>query len=109
VAAELLGLRPEVVMCHTPDTLRALQDETHTIPIVFVQISDPANVGLIKSLSNPGGNATGFVLYESSIASKWLELLKEATPNVMRVLVVTVHWLISFGSLRKWGCHLASK
>jgi putative ABC transport system substrate-binding protein len=88
-AAELLGLMPEVLMCHTTTALQALEDETRSVPIVFVQLPDPATTGLIKSLANPGGNATGFVLYESSIAGKWVELLKEAVPSIARILVLT--------------------
>jgi len=84
-AAELVGLRPEVILVNTPTGLAALQQATRTIPIVFVQVVDAAE-GAINSPAHPGGNATGFyTFFEYSMAGKWLQLLKEVSPRVKRV------------------------
>jgi putative ABC transport system substrate-binding protein len=65
-----------------------LQQATRTVPIVFVEVTDPVNRGLVASLARPGGNATGFTQFEFSIAGKWLELLKQIAPNVTRAAVI---------------------
>ena len=74
-AAELVGLAPEVIMNGGLPTLVAMQQETRTIPVVFAQVLDPVGAGFVESLSRPGGNITGFVSFEYSMASKWLETL----------------------------------
>ena len=67
----------------SPTTALLLQT-TRTVPIVFVQVADPVGAGFVASLARPGGNATGFTIYEYGIGSKWLELLKETAPGVVR-------------------------
>jgi ABC-type uncharacterized transport system substrate-binding protein len=87
-AAELVALQPDVLVTTVTDTVRALQQTTRTIPIVFTSVIDPVGSGLIASLSRPGGNATGFSLFEFGISGKWLELLKQIAPSVSRVGVL---------------------
>jgi len=87
-AAELVALQPDVLVTTVTDTVRALQRTTRTIPIVFTSVIDPVGSGLIASLSHPGGNATGFSLFEFGISGKWLELLKQIAPSVNRVAVL---------------------
>ena len=87
-ALELVALRPDVLVTTVTDTVRALQRATRTIPIVFTSVIDPVGSGLITNLSHPGGNATGFSLYEFGISGKWLELLKQIAPSVTRVAVL---------------------
>jgi putative tryptophan/tyrosine transport system substrate-binding protein len=87
-AAELIALDPDVVLAsYTPGVL-ALQRTSRSVPIVFVGVVDAVGSSLVKSLARPRGNATGFLTFEYSIASKWFELLKEITPRVERVAVV---------------------
>jgi putative tryptophan/tyrosine transport system substrate-binding protein len=87
-ALALVALAPDVIL--SPGTLitAALLQATRTIPIVFAQTTDPVGAGLVESLARPGGNATGFTVFEYGISAKWLELLKEITPGVMRVAVI---------------------
>ena len=73
--------------CWPPQTVAALQVETRSVPIVFAHAVDPVGAGFVASLARPNSNATGFILFEFSIGAKWLELLKEVAPNVMRVAV----------------------
>jgi putative ABC transport system substrate-binding protein len=87
-AAQLLGSAPHVVLANAPVALAALQQATRTIPIVFVQIGEPIESGLVPRLSNPGGNITGSAAFEYSIGGKWAELLKEIAPHVARVTVL---------------------
>jgi len=87
-AAELVGLQPEVILASATDGLAALRQETRTIPIVFVSVSDPVGQGLVASLARPGGNITGFTAFEFSMGGKWLQLLKDVAPRVARVAVV---------------------
>ena len=87
-AAELVALQPDVLVTTIFDTVRALQQATRSIPIVFTSVIDPVGSGLIASLSHPGGNATGFSLFEFDIAGKWVDLLKQAAPSVTRVAVL---------------------
>jgi len=87
-AAELVALQPDVLVTTVTDTVRALQRTTRTIPIVFTSVIDPVGSGLIASLSHPGGNATGFSLFEFGISGKWLELLKQISPSINRVAVL---------------------
>jgi putative ABC transport system substrate-binding protein len=83
-AKELVGWRANVIVAHTTPSVIALRKETATIPIVFAQISDPIGAGFIANVARPGGNITGFSNFEASIGSKWIELLKETAPGVMR-------------------------
>jgi len=84
-AKELVALQPDLILTHgTPITASLLQ-QTRTIPIVFAVVADPIGSGFVASLPRPGGNATGFITLEQTMASKWLELLKEIAPRVTRV------------------------
>jgi len=88
-AAELAALAPDVLVAGTGTaTVAALLQATRTVPIVFVLVIDPVGAGFVASLAQPGGNATGFTVYEYSMSGKWLELLKEIAPNVTRVAVL---------------------
>src|SRR5215831_11508342 len=87
-AAELLALAPDVVLAVASPAVAALQQATRTVPIVFVNIVDPVGAGLVDSLAQPGGNATGFISFEYGLGTKWLELLKEIAPRVTRVAVI---------------------
>jgi putative tryptophan/tyrosine transport system substrate-binding protein len=87
-AAELVTLPPDVILAATTPAVRALKAANPTVPIVFVSVIDPVGSGLVASLARPGGNATGFTLFEYSIAAKWLQLLKDIAPHVTRVAVL---------------------
>src|SRR5262249_20259874 len=87
-AAELVALKPDVILAHGGSTVGPLQQATHTIPIVFPVAGDPVAGGFVESLAKPGGNITGFALYEYSIGAKWLELLKQMVPGLTRVAVL---------------------
>jgi len=86
-AAELLALAPDVVVAVGSTAMGALQ-ATRSVPVVFVQVGDPVGAGFVESLSRPGGNATGFTVFEYGISAKWLELLKDIAPQVRRVAVL---------------------
>jgi putative tryptophan/tyrosine transport system substrate-binding protein len=87
-AAELAALAPDVMLASGTIALAAVQHMRHTIPIVFVNLIDPVSGGFVESLARPGGNTTGFLLFEYGISGKWLELLKEVAPRVTRVAVL---------------------
>jgi putative ABC transport system substrate-binding protein len=87
-AAELAALAPDVILAATGQAVMALKEITPIVPIVFVAVIDPVGAGYVASLARPGGNATGFTLYEYAIAAKWLEVLKEIAPGVTRVAVL---------------------
>ena len=87
-AAELVALAPDVILATASPTVAALQAATRTVPIVFAHAADPVGAGFVDSLARPGGNATGFILFEYGISAKWLELLKEFAPRVKRVAVL---------------------
>jgi putative tryptophan/tyrosine transport system substrate-binding protein len=87
-AGELVELKPDVLLSRSSPTTAALKRETHTIPIVFVGVIAPVEQSFVQSLAQPGGNITGFVNFEASIAGKWLQLLKEVDPRIARVAVV---------------------
>ena len=87
-ATELLKLGPDVVLTSGGTTTRALQQASRTVPIVFVNVTDPVGGGVVTSLARPGGNATGFSQSEFGISAKWLELLKQVAPHVTRVAVL---------------------
>jgi len=86
-AAELVALAPDVIVA-SGASLPAMLQATRTVPVVFAFAADPVASGYIESLSRPGGNATGFLLYEYDLSAKWLELLKEIAPGVTRVAVL---------------------
>jgi putative ABC transport system substrate-binding protein len=83
-AKELIALQPEVILSHNTPTTATLLRHTRTIPIVFAVVSDPVGSGFVASFSRPAGNVTGFTNIEPTMASKWLELLKEIAPHVSR-------------------------
>jgi putative tryptophan/tyrosine transport system substrate-binding protein len=87
-AAELAALAPDVILAHGSLTVAALLQETRTVPIVFPFAVDPVGAGLVDSLARPGGNATGFMIFEFSMGGKWLELLKQIAPSVTRAAVL---------------------
>jgi putative tryptophan/tyrosine transport system substrate-binding protein len=87
-AAELVGLAPDLILANSAPVLAVVQQETRAIPIVFVQVADPIAGGFVASLARPGGNITGFTSFEEMISAKWLELLKQAAPQISRVAIV---------------------
>jgi len=87
-AAELVAAQPDVLMASAGSALDPLLQATRTIPIVFTSVLDPVGKGYVEGLARPGGNATGFINFEFSISSKWLDLLKQIAPRVTRVAVV---------------------
>jgi putative tryptophan/tyrosine transport system substrate-binding protein len=87
-AAELVALRPDVILASSSASIAALQQMTRSVPIVFTNVIDPVGAGYVLSLSRPGGNTTGFSSFEYSLSGKWLELLKEIAPNVTRAAIL---------------------
>src|SRR5262252_8783132 len=87
-AAELVALGPEVVLADSSPSLEALQRQTRTIPIVFVTVADSVGQGFVANLAHPGGNITGFSVFDAPMASKWLEMLTQITPPVTRVAML---------------------
>jgi putative tryptophan/tyrosine transport system substrate-binding protein len=87
-AAELVALTPDILVTVGAPAVEALQRATRTVPIVFTSVTDPVGGGLVASLARPGGNTTGFTLSEYGLSGKWLELLKEIAPRVMRTAVL---------------------
>jgi len=87
-AKELVDLAPDVLLATGGAPVTMLLQATRTIPIVFVLVPDPVGSGYVKSLSRPGGNATGFMQFEYSLSGKWLELLKEIAPRVTRAAIL---------------------
>jgi putative tryptophan/tyrosine transport system substrate-binding protein len=84
----LVALAPDVILAHGSSAVRALLQATHTVPVVFPVAADPVGAGLVDSLARPGGNATGFMLFEFRMGGKWLELLKQIAPSVARAAVL---------------------
>jgi putative tryptophan/tyrosine transport system substrate-binding protein len=87
-AEDLAALAPDAILTASSPALAALQQATRTVPIVFVSVIDPVGSGFVDSLPRPGGNTTGFLLFEYSLSGKWLELLKQIAPNVTRAAVI---------------------
>ena len=87
-AAELIALKPEVLLATSGATMPALTEATRTIPIVFLTTPDPVGSGFVESLARPGGNVTGFTPFEFGISGKWLELLKELAPQATRAVIL---------------------
>ena len=87
-AREIVALKPNVILARSTPVVKALMAETREIPIVFYSVSDPVGEGLVKSITQPGGNTSGFTNLEASMGSKWLELLKEVAPGIKRAMVL---------------------
>jgi putative ABC transport system substrate-binding protein len=99
---------PDVIVTNNPLVISLLQ--VRAIPIVFVQVPDPVSAGFVTSLARPGGNVTGFTSYERTITSKWLGLLKEEAPEVVRVVVlVTSSWAYSFRGMEAVSATLGTQ
>jgi putative ABC transport system substrate-binding protein len=86
-AMELVALAPEVIMAYSSNAVASLLQVTRTVPIVFAVVADPVGAGYVDSLARPGGNITGFTVFDYSMSGKWLQLLKEIAPGVTRVAV----------------------
>src|SRR5258705_11111027 len=99
-AAELLALSPDVVLPVGSAAMGPLQ-RTRSVPVVFVQVADPVGAGFVESLARPGGNVTGFTVFEYGIGAKWLELLKEIAPHVTRAAVIRDAAIAS--GIGQWG------
>ena len=84
-AKELVALKPDLVLSANTPTTVALLQQTRTIPVIFANVVDPVGSGFVANLPRPGGNVTGFTVFEPTMAGKWLELLKEIAPRVGRV------------------------
>jgi len=100
-AAELVALAPDVILAMSSPALVSLLQATRTVPIVFVGVADPVGAGFVDSLSRPGGNATGFMLFDYSLSTKWVELLKEIAPGVKRAAVLRDPAIAS--GIGQWG------
>ena len=87
-ATELVALEPDVMLAITSAAVAPLLEASRAVPIVFAIVADPVAAGYVESLSRPGGNATGFTLFEYSVSGKWLELLKEIAPRVKRAAIL---------------------
>jgi putative tryptophan/tyrosine transport system substrate-binding protein len=87
-ATQLIGLMPDVILASGAINLTVIRQASNTVPVVFVAVSDPVAQGFVASMSRPGGNLTGFSIYEFSIGGKWLYLLKEVAPSLARVAVM---------------------
>ena len=87
-AAELAALAPDVILTGGTSTAGPMLQATRTVPIVFATVVDPVGAGFIDNLARPGGNATGFLLYDYNLGGKWLGLLKQMAPNITRVAIL---------------------
>jgi putative ABC transport system substrate-binding protein len=88
ISADLVATAPDLIVALGSRAVRALKEETQTIPIVFTLVADPVAQGLVGSLANPGGNLTGLTNYEFSFAGKWFEALKEIEPRISQILLM---------------------
>ena len=88
-AKELIRLAPDIVLAMAPPSIMAVRKVSRNVPIVFAGVTDPVGLGIVQNLARPGGNATGFLSAEFGFGAKWLELLKEVTPGIRRVIVLT--------------------
>jgi putative tryptophan/tyrosine transport system substrate-binding protein len=87
-AAELLAMAPDLILANSTPVTAALREQSHVMPIVFTQVTDPVGQGLVPNLAHPGGNLTGFTSFEFSIGTKWLQALKQTAPHVTQVALV---------------------
>jgi putative ABC transport system substrate-binding protein len=88
LAKELVSLQPDIILTGTIARTVAVQREMRTIPIVFTAVGDPVATGIVPALNQPGGNSTGFALFEESLGGKWLELLSEIAPGLKRAAIM---------------------
>ena len=88
VVVDMLGSSPDIVVAFTNLALAVLEPMAKNVPVVFVAVADPVGSGFAASLAHPGGNITGFVAYEGPMGAKWLEVLKETSPNITRAMVI---------------------
>jgi putative ABC transport system substrate-binding protein len=88
LAKELVALQPDVIFAQSTGVVTAVQGETRTIPVVFVNVSDPVGAGFVASLPRPGGNFTGMLLYDAGLSGKWLAMLKEISPTLRRAVLM---------------------
>jgi len=88
LAKELVAKKPDVILAQTPAMVAAVQRESSSIPLIFIDVPDPIAIGLVTSLARPSGNATGLLSFEKSIGGKWLAMLKELSPELTRVALV---------------------
>jgi len=109
-AAELIALAPNVIVANGTLSTTALQRHGNAIPIVFNSVSDPVGAGIVNNLAHPGGNVTGFMIFEYSMSGKWLELLKQIVPQMTRVAVLRDSMnpagIAQFGAIRATGSSL---
>jgi putative ABC transport system substrate-binding protein len=109
-AAELVAFMPDVILAVGTLSVAALQRETRAIPIVFGSVSDPVGAGFVDNLARPGGNTTGFMIYEYGLSGKWLELLKQIAPWVKRAAVLRSSanpaGIAQFGAIRAMASSL---
>jgi putative tryptophan/tyrosine transport system substrate-binding protein len=89
LAAELVELKPDLLVVQGSAALAALQETTRTLPIVFADVTDPVGQGFVESLARPGGNTTGFAMFELSMGEKWLDLLKTLAPSTEHVAILS--------------------
>jgi putative ABC transport system substrate-binding protein len=87
-ARDLVALAPNTLFASGTLSVSALQRASRSIPIVFANVTDPVGAGFVNSLARPGGNVTGFMIYEYSLSGKWLEMLKEVAPNLRRAAII---------------------
>ena len=88
LAKELVALQPDVIFAQSTGVVTAVHGETRTIPVVFVNVSDPVGAGFVASLPRPGGNFTGMLLYDAGLSGKWLGMLKEISPRLRRAVLM---------------------
>jgi putative ABC transport system substrate-binding protein len=88
LAKELVALQPDVIFAQSTGVVTAVAQETRTIPVVFVNVSDPVGAGFVASLPRPGGNLTGMLLFDADLSGKWLAMLKEVSPKLRRAVLV---------------------
>jgi putative tryptophan/tyrosine transport system substrate-binding protein len=86
-AAELMALNPDLIVAAATPALEAVSQETRSVPIVFVNVADPIGQGFVAGMAHPGGNITGFTSFEFSMGGKWVEVLKEISPSLVRIVV----------------------
>jgi putative ABC transport system substrate-binding protein len=89
-AKELVELSPDIIVAYATPSVVALQQQTHSVPIVFLSVTDPVGQGLVASLAHPGGNITGFSVFEFSLGTKWMDALKQIVPGLRRVVTIFI-------------------